>query len=55
MLSSLPVLIANVNALRKTERKRPLTKRQEAMIKEQVAMRKKHGEFTLFPEKFEEA
>lgn len=43
------LLIRNMNALRKRENKRPLTKTQIRMVEEQVAMRARLGRFSLFP------
>ena len=43
-------LIANVNRLRRREGKRPCTRVQEGMIRQQVLMRAELGRFTLFPE-----
>lgn len=53
MISSREELLRNVNALRRREGKRPLTKAQIRMIDEQVAMRARLGRFTLFPKDLE--
>lgn len=48
MHSTLPVLLNNINSLRKREGKRPLTKGQIAQVKEQVAQRLHYGHYSLF-------